>query len=80
MMATMGLELIIPEGIITYPRKRTANNLVWGNTEAENLTICCGIAEKDDHSSDYLQIEITLDLTPCTVIQEQLGYNLNKAN
>jgi hypothetical protein len=56
MMTTLGLNLVIPEGTITFPRSGTAIDLVWGNNTAENLILRCGIANTRDHGSDHLAI------------------------
>jgi len=79
MMAALGLNLTIPAGTATH-RSGTAIDLVWGNDATANAILCCGIADFNDHGSDHLPIETTLDLTPRTAVQDTPGYNFSKAD
>ena len=79
-MTTLGLELIIPEGTVTFPRAGTAIDLVWGDTETANIIQRCGIASLNDHGSDHLPIEMIIDLTRHTTTQEEQRYNLKLAD
>ena len=80
LMTTLGLELIIPEGTVTFPRAGTAIDLVWGDTETANIIQRCGIASLNDHGSDHLPIEMIIDLTRHTTTQEEQRYNLKLAD
>jgi len=55
--AELGLTLLIPPGMVTYPHASTAIDLVWGNQEAAERVIKCRIAEENDQGSDHLPIE-----------------------
>jgi ribonuclease HI len=81
-MTELGLQLLIPPGTITYPRARTAIDLVWGNDRALRHIIKCQIAKYHDHGSDHLPIEIVLNLQP-KQFPESISlkpYNYDKAN
>ena len=62
MMADLGMNLLLPQGTITYPNAGTTIDLVWGNNEAVNQTITCRIAKEHDQGSDHLPIEIKIAL------------------
>ena len=74
-MATNGLDLILPAGTITFPRF----DLVWGNARMEGKVQRCQVAYNYDHSSDHLPIITTLDLKP-EKMEELPKYNFEKTN
>jgi len=80
LMAEMGLKILSPEGMITYPRAGTAIDLVWGNSMAEQILLHCRVAEHNDHGSDHLPIETALDLTPHRTACSTPIPNLQKAD
>src|SRR4030095_7645541 len=79
------LRPLLPLGTITFPTDNehggTAIDLVWGNNEAENLTIKCHTVETtNDHTSDHLPIEIIMDLQPSILPQPPPPFNYCKTN
>src|SRR5262245_38318634 len=73
------MQLLIPPGTITFSRKKTTIDLVWGNENAANCLLKCQIASKNDHSSDHLPIEIILDIVPQSMPPTNPPYNFSKA-
>ena len=63
-MSQLQLKPMLPPGTITYPRAKTAIDLVWGNEYVEQRLIKCRIAQCD-HGSDHRPIETILNLQPC---------------
>ena len=61
-MLENNLNLLLPPGTVTHPIGETTIDLVWGNDTAEQRIMKCGIAEKHDHGSDHLPIQIMLNL------------------
>src|SRR5579859_588413 len=64
LMATNGLDLILPAGTITFPRSSTTIDLVWGNTQMEDKVLKCKVAHNHDHGSDHYPIITTLCMNP----------------
>jgi ribonuclease HI len=80
-MAELHLRLLIPPGTITFPRAKTAIDLVWGNARAEHTLLKCKIAQKNDHGSDHLPIEIALNLSlNPNLIVNKLTHSFSKAD
>ena len=77
--ASLGLNLMLPSGTITYPNAGTAIDLVWGNNEAMVHTLSCKIADQHDHTSDHLPIETTIAL-PLAIPELIPPYNYAKTN
>jgi len=61
-MMENNMSLLLPPETTTYLRSRTTIDLTWGNKTAARSIIKCGIAEKHDHGSDHLPIQIILNL------------------
>ena len=83
----MGVNLrpLLPPGTITYPTNNraggTAIDLVWGNDKAEeNLLKCHAISALNDHTSDHLPIEITLNLESKQLPPTNPPFNYAKTN
>ena len=55
---------MLPAGTITFPRAKTAIDLVWGNNYMKQRIIKCRIAPHD-HGSDHKPVETILNLQPC---------------
>jgi len=73
------MQLLISPGTIIFPRKKTAIDLVWGNENAANCLLKCQIVSENDHGSDYLPIEIILDIAPQSMLPTNPPYNFSKA-
>ena len=56
-MAQTRLKPMLPLGTITFPRVKTAIDLVWGNEYVEQWIIKCRIAGHCDHGSDHHPVE-----------------------
>ena len=80
LMVDYGLQLILPSGIIIYPREGTAIDLVWGNEKAENAIVKCTILEENDHVSDHLAIETILNLQTSIITSVEMSFNYVKMN
>ena len=75
------LRPMLPAGTVTFPRAKTAIDLVWGNAYVEDRIIKCRIASACDHGSDHYPIETILNLHPCPYGPEaQQPYNYNKTD
>lgn len=79
LMAENGLDLMLPEGTITFPRCGTSLDLVWGNAEMENKVVKCKVALNHDHGSDHYAILTTLDMRPVRWEQKPM-YDFEKMN
>ena len=79
LVASLGLNLLLPPETITYPNAGTTIDLVWGNNDAVNRTMSCKIADKHDHTSDHLPIETTITLL-IEAPQPSPPYNYAKTN
>jgi hypothetical protein len=79
LMATNGLNLILPVGTVTFPRSSTTLDLVWGNAQMEEKVLRCKVADNHDHGSDHFPIIMTLDLK-LEGIEEIPMYNFEKTN
>ena len=74
-IAQTRLKPMLPAGTITFPRAKTAIDLVWGNNYIEQRIIKCRIAPHD-HGSDHKPVETILNLQPCPYRPEaQQWYN-----
>ena len=78
-MAQLRLKPLLPAGTITFPRAKTAIDLVWGNAYIEQRIIKCKIA-KNDHGSDHLPIETIINLKPKPETQTQQPLNYEKTD
>ena len=79
-MSQARLKPMLPAGTITFPRAKTAIDLVWGNNFVEQRIIKCRIA-KTDHGSDHYPVETILNLQPCPYGPEaQQPYNYSKTD
>jgi hypothetical protein len=78
--STLGLNLLMPPGTITFPRAKTAIDLVWGNHTAATKLLKCKIAKAYDVGSDHLPIEthLTAELMDPPDVPSKL--NFKKAN
>ena len=75
-MSELQLKPILPAGTITFPRAKTAIDLVWGNEYSAQQVIKCKTSHKNDHGSDHYPIEIILRLTPSSpAIQRPYNYD-----
>ena len=72
------LTLLLPAGTVTFPEAGTTIDLVWGNKKAEERLINCQIARDNDHASDHLPIETTLNLSRELKNDTQPPYNFTK--
>ena len=63
-MSQIRLKPMLPLGTITFPRAKTAIDLVWGNEYVEQRRIKYRIACNCDHGSDHQPIETILNLRP----------------
>ena len=80
-MAQAGLKPMLPAGTITFPRAKTAIDLVWGNEYIERRIIKCRIAGSCDHGSDHYPVETIVNLQPCPYGPEaQQPYNYKKTD
>jgi exonuclease III len=79
LMATNGLNLILPAGIITFPRNSTTIDLVWGNAQMEEKVLRCKVAHNHDHGSDHFPILTTLDMKPERIEQVPM-YNFERTD
>src|SRR5579859_4734714 len=79
-MLQQEMQLMIPPGTITFPKGKTAIDLVWGNEQAMSSVTKCHIATENDPCSDHLPIETILDLTPQLTPPTQPPYNFTKTN
>jgi len=80
-MSQIRLKPMLPAGTITFPRVKTAIDLVWGNDYVEQRIIKCRIAGNCEHGSDHLPVETILNLQPCPYGPEaQQPYNYTKTN
>jgi ribonuclease HI len=80
-MTQLQLKPMLPKGTITFPRAKTAIDLVWGNKYVEQRIIKCRIAKSSEHGSDHLPIETILNLQPCPYGPEaQRPYNYKKTD
>ena len=77
--ATLGLNLLLPTGTITYPNAGTTIDLVWENSEAACRLLSCKIADDHDLASDHLPIETNIAL-PIEAPQNIQAYNYAKTN
>jgi hypothetical protein len=80
MAASLGLNLMLPPGIITYPNAGTTIDLVWGNGTAINNTLKCKVAEDHDHGSDHLPIETVLSTSSTQIPPPEPMFNFAKTN
>ena len=70
---------MLSRGTITFPRTKTAIDLVWGNNYVEQRIIKCRIARSFDHGSDHYPVETILNLQPCPYGPEAVQpYNYKK--
>jgi exonuclease III len=72
LMATNGLDLILPAGTITFPRSGTTLDLTWGNAEMRENVVKCKVSSSHDHGSDHYPIITTLYLKPEEVEEKRL--------
>ena len=80
-MSQIRLKPMLPAGTITFPRAKTAIDLVWGNNYVEQRLIKCRIARTCNHSSDHHPVETVLNLQPCPYRPEaQQPYNYKKTD
>jgi len=80
-MSQIRLKPMLPLGTITFPRAKTAIDLVWGNEYVEQRIIKCRIASNCDHGSDHHPIETILNLRPSPYGPEgQRPYNYTKTD
>ena len=80
-MSQIRLKPMLPLGTITFPRAKTAIDLVWGNEYVEQRIIKCRIASNCDHRSDHHPIETILNLRPNPYgPQAQQPYNYTKTD
>jgi len=78
-MSQIRLKPMLPAGTITFPRAKTAIDLVWGNDYGEQWIIKCRIASTCEHGSDHHPVETILNLQPCPYGPEaQRPYNYRK--
>lgn len=78
--AELGLSLMIPSGIITFPNADTAIDLVSGNERAINNMLKCRIVNNNDHGSDHLSIETMLISDTMEDPVTEPSFNYAKAN
>jgi hypothetical protein len=79
LMATNGLNLILPPGTITLPQHGTTIDLTWGNAQMESNVLKCKIARNHDHGSDHLPI-ITMFMTHPVLSLQTPTYNFEKTD
>jgi endonuclease/exonuclease/phosphatase (EEP) superfamily protein YafD len=84
-MMNANLRPLLQAGTVTFPTNNkqggTAIDLVWSNEEAENLIIKCHTIEaNNDHTSDHLPMEITLNVCPKTIPPPAPPYNFEETN
>src|SRR5579859_7734998 len=79
LMSENGLDLMLPEGTITFPRSGTSLDLVWGNAQLEDKVVRCKVALNHDHGSDHYAVLTTLDMKPERWEQKPM-YNFEKTN
>ena len=80
-MAQAELKPTLPAGTITFPRAKTAIDLVWGNEFIEQRIIKCRIAGSCDHGSDHYPVETIVNLQSCPYGPEaQQPYNYKKTD
>ncbi len=84
LMAEHEMRLLLPPNTITYPTDNPAGgttiDLVWGNERVEARVIKCQIAERNDHGSNHLPIEIEINLRVAYQNNASRRYNLKKAD
>ena len=78
--ASLGLNLMLPPGIITYPNAGTTIDLIWGNETAINNILKCKIAENQDHGSDHLPIETVISISSIQIPTSEPMFNFAKTN
>jgi ribonuclease HI len=79
LMATNGLNLILPPGTITFPRHKTTIDLVWGNSQMEENVLKCQVAHNHNHGSDHYPIITMLSSAP-EGIDETPMYDFDKTD
>src|SRR5262245_20381935 len=79
-MLDYDLRPLLPVGTITYPRSRTAIDLVWGNQEVEDVLMKCQTSWDNDHGLDHCPIETILNLSPQTQTSLRPRYNWAKTD
>ena len=61
-MSELRLKPILPAGTVTFPRGKTAIDLVWANEQVAQQVIKCRTSKRNDHGSDHYSIEIILQI------------------
>jgi exonuclease III len=79
-MAELGMELMLPDETITFPRAGTTIDLVWGNKRAMEAVVKCKVSTHNDHTSDHLAIETSLNLQIPKEEQIQRPFNYEKTD
>ena len=78
LIASLGLNLMLPPGIIAYPNAGITIDLVWGNETAINNILKCKIAENQDHGSDHLPIETVISISSIQIPTSEPIFNFAK--
>jgi endonuclease/exonuclease/phosphatase (EEP) superfamily protein YafD len=60
----LGLNLLSPPGIETYPQAHTTIDLTWGSISANKELLKCKVSHQYDFGSDHLPIETVIDVAP----------------
>jgi hypothetical protein len=72
-MIVYELTLLLPEGIVIFPKVETIIDLIWGNKKIEEGIVKYQITRDNDHISDHLSVEIILNLHPESKKDEDLS-------
>ena len=74
------MELMLLEETVTFSRASTTIDLVWGNKKAMEAVVKCKVSTHNDHTSDHLAIETSLNLQILKVEQTQRLFNYEKTD
>ena len=74
------MELILSAGTVIFLRAGTTIDLVQRNNRAIEAATKCKVSTRNDYTSDYLAIEIMLNLKTLNVEQVQKLFNYDKTN